>query len=199
MVWPWSEPTNHNLVLYLIRHFRLCLYAASNAGYCNWWSQGTVNLSWGFTRLRCANMVEQIEVLLEMATVGDPMNIVLDEGSQFPAPIRCNLRQITLTICLPWWVAGPGLQNCVLNSSSFYFWGVWSFNEWKHIGRVFASLHCAVQCRVHNAVLQCIGLTNDRCEWLLAVRLSRLCVVLWRVVLYFNIGAFLWCFVLLSS
>jgi len=41
-------------------------------------------VSRGFTRLRCANTAEQIEVLLRSDNLGDPRNIVLDDSLDFP-------------------------------------------------------------------------------------------------------------------
>jgi len=42
-------------------------------------------MSHGFTRLRCANTAERIEVLLVVETLGDAGNIILHGSSDFTA------------------------------------------------------------------------------------------------------------------
>jgi len=54
-------------------------------------------VSLSITRLRCANMSEQIEVLLQVETLKDPRDIVLDGSPDFLPRIRCG--QITLVTC----------------------------------------------------------------------------------------------------
>jgi len=46
-----------------------------------------VCLSCGFTRLRCANTAEWIEVLLGVETFLDPRSIVLDGSPDFPTDL----------------------------------------------------------------------------------------------------------------
>jgi len=53
------------------------------------------HLSCGFTRLRCANTVEQIKVLFVVKTFGDPRNETRDTELLISPWIRCGLRQIT--------------------------------------------------------------------------------------------------------
>jgi len=63
-------------VRYVIHERRCTLQAASNpwaADYCDRRFRASVSLS--VTRLRCANTAEQIEVLLGLETLGDPVNM----------------------------------------------------------------------------------------------------------------------------